>query len=74
MYARLRVGIGRQAGLARQISDYVLGRFGTDEKDIIEKVVNQAARQVECWLTDGITKAMNQFNGAVVASMTKETQ
>jgi PTH1 family peptidyl-tRNA hydrolase len=63
-YARLRIGIGRQAG-ARQITGYVLGRFDSTEAALMDKVLAVAADQAECWLNAGIQKAMNQFNGAV---------
>ena len=63
-FARLKIGIGRQEG-AREITDYVLGKFRADEKSLVEKVLETASKQVECWLGAGIEKAMNQFNGTV---------
>jgi peptidyl-tRNA hydrolase, PTH1 family len=63
-YARLRVGIGRREG-EREIADYVLSRFGTEEAALMDKVLAKAADQTECWLADGIEKAMNRFNGVV---------
>ena len=66
-YARLRIGIGRTTG-KREITDYVLGRFNTDENALMEKVLAAACGQVECWLREGIQKAMNQFNGVVTNS------
>ena len=63
-YARLRVGIGRQ-DQARQITGHVLGKFGAAENALLEKVLDRAAGQLECWLDAGIQKAMSQFNGAV---------
>jgi len=63
-FARLRLGIGRQAG-AREITGYVLGRLDRAEAALMEKVLDRAAGQAECWLNDGIQKAMNQFNGVV---------
>jgi PTH1 family peptidyl-tRNA hydrolase len=64
-YPRLRIGIGRTADGARQISNYVLAPFGSDDAGLLAKVLDHAARQVEIWLSDGIQKAMNQFNGPV---------
>jgi len=64
-YARLKVGIGRQDG-AREISGHVLGRFGSTETALADKVLNVAADQAECWLEAGIQKAMSQFNGNLV--------
>jgi PTH1 family peptidyl-tRNA hydrolase len=66
-FARLRLGIGRQDG-AREITDYVLSCFVANESALVEKVLNRAADQAECWLNDGIQKAMNQFNGNVEGS------
>jgi len=66
-YARLRIGIGRQDG-AREITNYVLGRFSSTEAELMDKVLTVACDQVECWLNSGIQKAMSQFNGAVVAT------
>jgi PTH1 family peptidyl-tRNA hydrolase len=66
-YPRLRLGIGRRDGDARQITDYVLGRFTAAEREIVEEVLARAGQQVECWWSAGIKEAMNQFNGAVTA-------
>jgi PTH1 family peptidyl-tRNA hydrolase len=63
-YPRLRVGIGRQEG-AREITGHVLGRFGSTEQKLADKVLIVAADQAEAWLTAGIQKAMSQFNGVV---------
>lgn len=48
-FARLRMGIGRQAG-AREITGHVLGRFTAAEARVVEAVLRAAADQVECWL------------------------
>lgn len=63
-YARLRIGIGRKDE-SRQITGHVLGRFSPDESGLLEKVLERAGSQLECWLNAGIQKAMSQFNGAV---------
>jgi PTH1 family peptidyl-tRNA hydrolase len=63
-FARLRTGIGRKEG-AREITNYVLGKFDAGENELLEKVLDRAAGQVECWLDAGIGKAMSQFNGVV---------
>jgi PTH1 family peptidyl-tRNA hydrolase len=63
-YARQRIGIGRQTG-AREITDYVLGRFASTEAALVDKVLSVASDQAHCWLDAGIQKAMSQFNGVV---------
>jgi PTH1 family peptidyl-tRNA hydrolase len=64
-YARLRVGIGRRAAAGRQLTGHVLGVFAPDELELLEKVLETAADQVECWVTAGINEAMNKFNGVI---------
>jgi len=66
-YPRQRLGIGRQDG-AREITDYVLGRFRSTELELVDTILTAAADQAECWLVAGIQKAMSQFNGAVGGS------
>jgi peptidyl-tRNA hydrolase, PTH1 family len=63
-FARLRIGIGRKNG-AREITDYVLGKFDPAGSELLEKVLERASNQVETWLEAGIKKAMSQFNGVV---------
>src|SRR5471030_1742470 len=68
-FARLRIGIGRKDG-AREITNYVLGKFDSSESELLKKVLERATDQVETWLDAGIEKAMSQFNG--VADSTNE--
>ncbi len=63
-FARLRIGIGRQ-NEAREITGHVLGKFSADETALLAKVLERAANQMECWVSAGLQKAMNQFNGVV---------
>jgi PTH1 family peptidyl-tRNA hydrolase len=64
-YARQRIGIGRDDPAARQIAGYVLGQFRPAEQELLEKVLQKACEQIECWLAVGSTQAMNQFNGLI---------
>jgi PTH1 family peptidyl-tRNA hydrolase len=63
-FARLKIGIGRKTD-AREITDYVLGKFDSAENELLKKVLARAAAQIENWLDAGLEKAMNQFNGKV---------
>ncbi len=63
-FARLRLGIGRRDG-ARRITGYVLENFEAGEMPLVEEVLVRAVSQVECWVRDGIDKAMSQFNGVI---------
>jgi peptidyl-tRNA hydrolase, PTH1 family len=73
-YPRLRLGIGRRSEDHREITDYVLGRFEAAERKTVEEVLDRALQQVECWLGEGISAAMNKFNGAVTAPAEKGKQ
>src|ERR1017187_9460628 len=70
-FARLRIGIGRADG-AREITDYVLGKFDSAGNELLGKVLERAADQIECWLDAGIEKAMSQFNGVVDSTNEKK--
>jgi PTH1 family peptidyl-tRNA hydrolase len=72
VYPRLRIGIGRTMNGVREITGHVLSRFNAAESGLMEKVLDRAAVQVECWLDAGIEKAMSQFNGAVESSDTEQ--
>lgn len=72
-YARLRLGIGRQAG-QREITGHVLGAFSPGEWRQFELVLEHAVAAVECWLTDGVQTAMNQFNRAVTAPEQRQAE
>ena len=65
-FPRLRIGIGREEGGAREITDYVLSQFSAAEAERLEKVLTRACDQIECWLTEGISQAMNKFNGKAI--------
>ena len=73
-FARLRVGIGRTERGLREITGHVLGRFSADEAEVLEKVLERCTSQIECYLTQGIQKAMSLYNGAVIAPEQKETK
>jgi len=69
-FARLRIGIGDAGG--RDAADYVLSRFGADEKAAIEKAVAQSSEALLCWVQYGIDKAMNQYNARIDAETKNE--
>jgi PTH1 family peptidyl-tRNA hydrolase len=70
-YPRLRIGIGREANATRQISGYVLGAFRASDCALLDEVLTRAKDQIECWLDDGIGKAMNRYNGKIVLDENK---
>jgi peptidyl-tRNA hydrolase, PTH1 family len=67
-FVRLKIGIGRQADKAGQITKYVLSRFSTIEWASMNIILDRVANQIECWLFDGLEKAMNKYNGVAIDS------
>ena len=65
-FARLRIGIGRKDSV-RQITNHVLGKFEASEQELLDKVLSRAAGQVDCWLAEGLPKAMSLYNGKIEA-------
>jgi PTH1 family peptidyl-tRNA hydrolase len=61
-FPRVRVGIGRPAP-GRDPADYVLSDFSRAEAAALPDVITRAADAVETIVSDGLTTAMNRFNG-----------
>lgn len=61
-YARLRIGIGPKPADWDDLSDFVLGEFTADERRTLDALLDPMADAVECWLDEGIEKAMSRFN------------
>ena len=61
-YARLRIGVGPPPEGGADLSDYVLGEFSRDEWDTMLTLLDPMADAVQCWLAEGIERAMNRFN------------
>ena len=59
---RLRVGIGP---LKPQwdVADFVLSRFDSDDREVVDEVVEVAADGVEDWVREGVAFCMNRYNG-----------
>jgi len=63
-FPRLRLGIGRPPG-QMQAPDYVLQDFSDTEMVVISETLNRAVEAGLTWVTEGLDKAMNKFNGTI---------
>jgi PTH1 family peptidyl-tRNA hydrolase len=61
-YLRVRLGVGRPQG-SGDVSDHVLSRFASAERQVLPELLDQAVAAVEAILTRGSAAAMNDFNG-----------
>ena len=61
-FPRLKIGVGGKPHPDYNMADWVLGQFQGEDKKTIDAAVARAADAVECLLSDGIDRAMNQYN------------
>ncbi len=61
---RLRVGVGRPPG-SKLAAAYVLQNFSRDEAEFLPSVLDRAAEAALTFVTDGLERAMNRYNGEV---------
>jgi len=66
-FSRIRVGVGRPQAEKQSMSEdavvsYVLSDFSPEEEAIIKPVIARVSEAIDCFLTQGITAAMNKFN------------
>ena len=60
-YPRLRIGIGNDFKRGSQ-SNYVLEKFSDFETSEIKFIKEKCQKIVDCFVTEGINSAMNNFN------------
>jgi PTH1 family peptidyl-tRNA hydrolase len=61
-YARLRIGVGPAPAGDDDLADFVLDAFTAEERAALNALLDPMAEAVECWLSEGIERAMNRFN------------
>jgi len=61
-FPRLRIGIGRPPG-RMDAAAYVLQDFSRGEAEILDEVLERGVEAVLTFITQGLTTAMNQYNG-----------
>lgn len=61
-WARVRVGI-RKGDPPEELAEYVLSEFTPEEVLVVQEMVGLAADSVEAVVAEGVTAAMNRFNG-----------
>jgi PTH1 family peptidyl-tRNA hydrolase len=66
-FPRLKIGIGSAGGRGEMVG-HVLGKFSQEEREELEKVLAIAQDGVNCALSAGLNRAMNQFNGRTTNS------
>jgi PTH1 family peptidyl-tRNA hydrolase len=70
-YPRLRIGVGA-ASSAADYREHVLAPPAANEEEVLEASLRRAEDAVECWLLDGIQRAMNRFNAKTTEEVKEE--
>ncbi|MGI6069494.1 MAG: aminoacyl-tRNA hydrolase [Blautia sp.] len=63
-FIRVKVGVGAKPK-GWDLADYVLSRFDTEERKIVDASVKRAAEAVKMILSEGVDAAMNAYNRKV---------
>lgn len=61
-FPRVRIGVGG-LGEHEDMISHVLGKFAAEDRSVMERAYEAAAEAALCMVTDGVTEAMNRFNG-----------
>ena len=77
-FPRLRIGIGKpQTEASKNDKDtisFVLGKFSSDESQLLEKVLKLVREAVELSLHQGVEKSMSLYNSRTIAATNAETK
>ena len=60
-FVRIKVGVGAKPK-GWDLADYVLGRFGKEDRKLVDEAQERACKAVELILSDGPDAAMNEYN------------
>jgi PTH1 family peptidyl-tRNA hydrolase len=71
-FPRIRVGIGNSGSL--DWKDFVLGKVGSKEQELIDGSIDKAADAVMCLIEHGIDRAMNEYNIKPAKKKAKELE
>jgi peptidyl-tRNA hydrolase, PTH1 family len=61
-YARLRIGVGPVPPGLEDLADFVLAEFTPEEREQVDALLEPMAEAVECWLSEGIERAMSRLS------------
>lgn len=62
VFCRIKIGIGAPNHEDYDLADFVLGSFSKEEQKILESVLKDVSRAIECIIKDSASKAMNKYN------------
>ena len=60
-FLRIKVGVGAKPK-GWDLADYVMGRFSTEDRKIVDEAIAKAGKAVDIMISQGPDAAMNEFN------------
>ncbi len=77
-FPRLRIGIGKpQSDPAKNDKDtisFVLGKFSSEESQLVEKMLKLVVEAIELSLQQGVEKGMSLYNNRTIVETNAETK
>lgn len=67
-FKRIRIGVGKNKNPNMSLADYVLQKFGKDERTIIDETIKDAALAAEEIIKSGLNLSMEKYNKVRVDS------
>ena len=61
-FPRVRIGVGKPDH-GENLANFVLSRFSKEDREVIDDTILRAAKSVEEIIKNGVTSAMNKYNG-----------
>lgn len=62
-FPRLKIGVGQKPHPDYDMADWVLGKFSKEDRKTIDAAIDRALDAIECVFSQGMDKAMSQYNG-----------
>ena len=61
-FPRIKIGVGEKPHPDYDMADWVLSAFSEQDKKLLKPAVENAAKALEVFISDGPDRAMNKFN------------
>ncbi len=62
-FPRLKIGVGQKPHPDYDLADWVLSRFSAEDQKVIDAAAERALDAIACVFSQGIDRAMSQYNG-----------
>lgn len=62
-FPRLKIGVGQKPHPDYDMADWVLGKFSKEDRKTIDAAIERALDAIQCVFSQGMDKAMSQYNG-----------